>query len=57
MPDANDYFDLRLMPQLIYLNSRHKVLGNNMEYSRLITAFEMANKLHKRKTQSEPANE
>lgn len=57
MPDAGDYFDLRVMPQLIYLNSRHKVLGTNMEYSHLIPAFEMANKLHKRKNQSAPANE
>lgn len=57
MPDANDYFDLRVMPQLIYLNSSHKVLGNNMDYSHLIPAFEMANKLQKRKNQSKPANE
>lgn len=57
MPNASEYFDLRVMPQLIYLNSQHKVLGNNMEYTHLIPAFEMANKLHKRKKQRAEANE
>ncbi len=51
MPDAGDYFDLRVMPQFMYLNEKHKVLGNNMDYVYLINAFEVANKLQKVKQQ------
>ncbi len=47
MPAAHDYFDLRIKPQLVYLNGGHKVLAKNLGLPYLLGAFEVANKKNK----------
>lgn len=44
MPEAEDYFDLRIKPQFVYLNSAHTVLAKNMNLDYLLNAFAAANK-------------
>lgn len=47
IPDAADYFDLRIKPQFLYLNGHHKVLAGNLSLAYLLGAFETANKAQK----------
>lgn len=43
MPEADNYFDLRSTPLFVFLNSRHKVLLNNLGIDYLLGAFMAAN--------------
>lgn len=43
MPDADIYFDLRISPTIIFLNSAHKVLVKNLSIDYLLNAFRIAN--------------
>lgn len=52
MPSASEYFELRHFPLFIYLNSRHRVLANDMGIDYLLNAFLMANMSSKSKPQT-----
>lgn len=47
MSNADDYFDLRLNPQFMFLDKNRKVLVKNMDLNYLLGAFKIANKASK----------
>ena len=53
IPEADSYFDLRVKPQFLYLDSHHKVLATNLSLDYLLGAFETANKARKAELSSE----
>ncbi len=52
MPETEDYFDIRYMPQFIYLNGEHKVLASNLDLSYLLSAFATANDVYKNRAKN-----
>ena len=49
MPEADQYFDLRVTPLFVFLNARHKVLASNLAIDYLLGAFRTANMASKNK--------
>lgn len=60
MPKANEYFDFRIKPQLMYLNGNHVVKFKDMDLDALLNAFGNAHayiKAQEKTTSSETENE
>lgn len=49
IPKADEYFDLRINPQFMFLDKTHKVLVKDMDLNYLLNAFQIANKASKQK--------